>query len=105
MLRFNALGSVTPVKVAATMSQCSTAVASYSSTGTKVAEYLGTFDWYIPKNASGLGNTLYQPEPSAFPYTTGHFREYKASGTFTANSSTDYKNCSSSNTLSASWIL
>ncbi len=79
----------------------STAVASYSSTGTKVAEYLGTYDWYIPKSASAMGNSLYQPDPSVYPYTTGHFREYKASGSFTANSSTDYKNCSSSNTLSA----
>ncbi|MFI5290497.1 MAG: hypothetical protein ACHQ17_12645, partial [Polyangia bacterium] len=38
--------------------------------------YLGTFDWKIPKYPSMGGNSLYQPDKTVYPYTTGHFRQY-----------------------------
>jgi hypothetical protein len=79
----------------------STAVATFSATSVKVAEYLGSFDWFLPKNPSAMGNVLYTPDPTVYPYMTGHFREYKQAGTFTSNASTNYKVCDAASALSA----
>lgn len=54
---------------------------------TAYAEYLGSFDWAVPANGAALGNVLYQANPADYPYMTGHFREYKPVGTYTASSS------------------
>ncbi len=55
---------------------------------TGYAEYLGSFDWAVPSNGAALGNVLYQANPADYPYMTGHFREYKPAGTYTATTST-----------------
>jgi hypothetical protein len=57
-----------------------------TSTGSSLlAEYQGTFDWKIPYDSTAGGNILYQPDVTKYPYTTGHFREYKQPGTYTDN--------------------
>jgi hypothetical protein len=65
-----------------------------SSGASAYAEYLGSFDWNVPTNASALGNVLYQANPADYPYTTGHFREYKPVGTYTASSGVNAPSCS-----------
>ncbi|HEX6837941.1 MAG TPA: hypothetical protein VF334_15290, partial [Polyangia bacterium] len=65
------------------------------------AEYLGSFDWEIPANGAALGNILYQANPADYPYMTGHFREYKPAGTYTATTSTtNTPTCSSTDQTS-----
>ncbi len=39
--------------------------------------FRGSFDWKIPANTLA-GNALYVPAVGAYPYATGHLREYKA---------------------------
>jgi hypothetical protein len=39
--------------------------------------YIGTFDWKIPADPTALGDLLYIPPLTHYPYVTGHFREYK----------------------------
>lgn len=68
---------------------------------TGYAEYLGTFDWAVPANGAALGNVLYQADPTDYPYMTGHFREYKPAGTYTATTSTtNTPTCSSTDAAS-----
>ncbi|MCU1281223.1 MAG: Type fimbrial biosis protein PilY1 [bacterium] len=64
-----------------------------SSGSTAYAEYLGSFDWAAPASGASLGNVLYQANPADYPYTTGHFREYKPAGTYTATSTTTSPTC------------
>ena len=59
-----------------------------SDNSTGYAEFLGSFDWAVPTSGAALGNVLYQANPADYPYTTGHFREYKPVGTYTATTTT-----------------
>jgi hypothetical protein len=43
--------------------------------------YVGTFDWQVPSDPASAGNQLFLPSPTNYPYTTGHFREFKNTGT------------------------
>jgi hypothetical protein len=64
-----------------------------SSGSTAYAEYLGSFDWAVPSSGGALGNVLYQANPADYPYTTGHFREYKPVGTYTSSSTSNTPTC------------
>lgn len=44
--------------------------------------YIGNFEWLTPTNPSDLALTLYQPAPDTYPYTIGHFREFKSAADF-----------------------
>jgi hypothetical protein len=70
------------------------------SGATAYAEYLGSFDWNVPSNAAALGNVLYQANPADYPFITGHFREYKPVGTYTASGSTNAPSCDPSSATS-----
>jgi hypothetical protein len=76
-----------------------------SSGATAYAEYLGSFDWAVPSSGVALGNVLYQANPADYPYMTGHFREYKPVGTYTASTSTtNTPTCSpTDNTSPCNW--
>jgi hypothetical protein len=39
--------------------------------------YRGSFDWKLP-NTTGAGTSLYSPPNGTYPWSTGHFREFKA---------------------------
>jgi hypothetical protein len=81
----------------------SSSVANLVTTATGAsayAEYLGSFDWNVPTNASALGNVLYQANPADYPYMTGHFREYKPVGTYTAATLANAPACSPTDTTS-----
>jgi hypothetical protein len=45
--------------------------------------YRGSFDWKLPSNTNP-GTALYQPPNGTYPYSTGHFREFKAGSVNTA---------------------
>jgi hypothetical protein len=71
---------------------------------TGYAEYLGSFDWAVPASGAALGNVLYQADPTDYPYVTGHFREYKPVGTYTASTVSNTPTCSTSdNTSPCNW--
>lgn len=42
--------------------------------------YLGSLDWQVPADTTGLGAVLYQPSPATYPYLTGHLRAYLGGG-------------------------
>jgi hypothetical protein len=72
-----------------------------ASGGSLLAEYQGTFDWKIPADPTAGGNVLYEPDPTQYPYVTGHFREYKQPGAYTVDANTTYTRCDPSDTHSA----
>jgi hypothetical protein len=43
--------------------------------------YIGTFEWKIPTDPNAAGDQLYQADPTKYPYTVGHFREYRSINT------------------------
>ena len=76
-----------------------------SDGSTGFAEFLGSFDWAVPTNGAALGNVLYQANPADYPYTTGHFREYKPANQYALTSSTtNTPTCSATdNTSPCNW--
>lgn len=77
-------GGSTSCSAAELTRSSSVALAVPQSDGTtKYDEFIGTFDWNVPANASAMGTTLFQANPANYPYMTGHFREYKPVGSYT----------------------
>ena len=68
---------------------------------TGYANYVGTFDWIIPADPTATGNTLYQGDPTRYPYATGHFREYKPAGSIINDNNTSWVLCDPTSATSA----